>query len=294
MRMLPIVVVLALGLAAPASAQHLVLQFDAGRVSIDATNVPLRTVLSEWARLGSTKMVNADRVTGSPLTIKLDSVPEAQALEIILRNVAGYMVAPRAVNTAALSRYDRIVLMPTTTAAAATAPAAAGGRFGNDSNAGLQRAVRPGFGGMNPPMDEAPQQQPADESDTGVNEPPFGFPQNPFQQVGQPGPFGTPIQPGAESPVVQFGPAGGSAVTVNPTQQQPMPVLQFPGMTQPPAGGVFGGFGAPPVTTGGFGTPVPSPAPGGVAVPGMTVPMPGMVVQPGQVVVPPGQKPPGS
>ncbi|MCC7126353.1 MAG: hypothetical protein IT178_16005 [Acidobacteria bacterium] len=290
MRMLPIVVVLALGLAAPASAQHLVLQFSDGRVSVDATNVPLRTVLSEWARLGSTKMVNADRVSGSPLTVKLENVPEAQALEIILRNVAGYMVAPRAVSAAALSRYDRIVLMPTTTAAAA-GPATAGGRFGNDSNAGLQRNVRPGFGANQAGTDEAPQ-PPPDGSDTGVNEPPFGFPQNPFQQVGQPGPFGTPIQPGAESPVVQFGPTGGSAVTVNPTPQQTMPVLQFPGMTPPPAGGVFGGFGAPPVTTGGFGTPVTS-APAGTAVPGMTVPVPGMVVQPGQVVVPPGQKPPG-
>ena len=55
----------------------------------------MRTILTEWAKLGGTKVVGAERISGAPLTLKLDDVTEAQALEIILRSVAGYMAAPR-------------------------------------------------------------------------------------------------------------------------------------------------------------------------------------------------------
>ena len=93
MRMRTFVAVLFLACAGPAGAQNLSLTFTDGRVSIDATNVPVRSVLAEWARLGSTKIVGGDRVAGAPLTIRLENVPEAQALEIVLRNVVGYMAA---------------------------------------------------------------------------------------------------------------------------------------------------------------------------------------------------------
>src|SRR5262245_25725026 len=89
-----------LALAAPASAQQLKMSFNQGLVSVDATQVPVRQILAEWAKLGGTKVVNGERVTGSPVTLKLVDVPEAQALEIILRNVAGYMAAPRAAASA--------------------------------------------------------------------------------------------------------------------------------------------------------------------------------------------------
>ena len=82
--------------AAPAGAQQLKVSFDNGLVSVDATSVPVRQILNEWAKQGGTKVVGAERITGAPLTIKLIDVPEAQALEIILRSVAGYMAAPRA------------------------------------------------------------------------------------------------------------------------------------------------------------------------------------------------------
>jgi type II secretory pathway component HofQ len=75
--------------AGSASAQNLKLEFHEGRVSIDAAGVPVRTILAEWARLGGTKVVGGDRITGAPLTIHLEDLPEAQALEIVLRNVAG-------------------------------------------------------------------------------------------------------------------------------------------------------------------------------------------------------------
>jgi hypothetical protein len=256
------VAVVVLALSASASAQQLTLQFQDGRVSVDAERVPVATILAEWARLGGTKVVNGEKVTGAPLTLRLENIPEAHALEIILRNVAGYMAAPRAANATGASSYDRILVMPTSTAPAA---AAASTRT-NTGNAASQRNVRPGFGApMQPPDDQFN----AEESDTGVNEPPaFAFPQpgqNPFQAVGQPGPFGTPVPMGSQPQMMQLGQEAQS-ISINPSPQT-TPVLQFPGMP-------IGGTGA----TGGFGI-VGSPTPG--------------VVQQPAVPNQPGVRPPG-
>ncbi len=73
-------------------------------MTLDAAAVPVRTILTEWGRLGGTKVVGAERITGAPLTINLDNVTEAQALEMILRNVAGYMAAPRSAAAASAPR----------------------------------------------------------------------------------------------------------------------------------------------------------------------------------------------
>ena len=278
MRMI-LVAVLGLAFSAPAFAQQLTLTFHEGRVTLDAAAVPVRTILSEWGRLGGTKVVGAERITGAPLTIHLENVTEAQALEVVLRNVAGYMAAPRNVASAAgASGYDRILVMPTSAAAAAAA--ANTGRPGAGSNAnalaGTQRGVR---GGGAPPPPQQAEEPAAQEPNDAVNEPAFTFPQqNPFQAVGQPGqpvqpgqpgPFGTPIPPGSQSPVVQFGPgSGGQAVTVNPTPEpQQMPVMAFPAPA-PAGNGPTGGFGV-------VGSPTP-----------------GMIVQPAQPA-PPGVRPPG-
>jgi len=259
MRMLTVALVV-LTLSGSASAQQLTLQFANGRVTLDAAEVPVRTILAEWARQGGTKVVNGDRVAGSPLTIRLENVPEAQALEIILRNVAGYMAAPRMAAAAGASTYDRILVMPTSTTVAA-APGAAG------RNAQGSAGNRPGRQGFPAPQpaEDPPMPPQEDMTDASVNQP-FEFPQqqNPFQAIGQPGPFGTPIAPGGQAPNIQFGaPGGDSGVIVNSGPPQQMPVLQFPAM--PPGGG-----------GGGFGT--------------MAVPMPGTVVQP---PTQPGQRPPG-
>lgn len=272
MRMI-LVAVLGLAFSAPASAQQLTLTFREGRVTLDAAGVPVRTILSEWGRLGGTKVVGAERITGAPLTIHLENVTEAQALEVVLRNVAGYLAAPRRAESVGASVYDRILVMPTSAAAAsAAASTSRPGANGNNANnmAGTQRGVRAGVPAPQQP-DEAVMQDPADAA---VNEPAFTFPQqNPFQaigqpgQPGQPGPFGTPIPPGSQSPVVQFGPgAGGQAVSVNPQPEQ-MPVMQFPGAAPP---------GSTP--TGGFGV--------------VGSPTPGMIVQPAAPAQP-GVRPPG-
>ena len=113
MRRILLTVALSVLIAVPAAAQQpLKLSFENGRVSVDATSVPVRTILNEWAKVGGTKVVGTERISGAPLTLKLVNVTEAQALEVILRSVAGYMAAPR--NIAAStgpSIYDRILIM---------------------------------------------------------------------------------------------------------------------------------------------------------------------------------------
>src|SRR4051812_37916533 len=105
--------------AAPVSAEVRV-TLNNGRVSIAAKDATVRQILFEWARVGQTRIVNAERVPGGPITIELTDVPEGQALDVLLRAVSGYMAAPRAVAAANLSVFDRVIVMPT---AAAPKPA---------------------------------------------------------------------------------------------------------------------------------------------------------------------------
>jgi len=84
-----------------------------GRVSLVAKDATVRQILTEWARVGDTKIVNIERVPGGPVTLELTNVPEAQALDILLRSLSGYIAAPRPVDVANLSHFDRIIIMPT-------------------------------------------------------------------------------------------------------------------------------------------------------------------------------------
>jgi hypothetical protein len=113
---------LLMGWASPASAASLKLTFHEGRVSLDAQDVTLREILTEWARVGRTRIVNLERINSVPMTLKFDAVAEDEALDIILRTLPGYMAAPRAVAMADASTYDRLLIMATTTAVAALAP----------------------------------------------------------------------------------------------------------------------------------------------------------------------------
>lgn len=120
--------VAALTLAGSAFAGELRLSIQNGRVTLVAHDVPVRQILQEWARVGQTRIVNAEKLSGPLVTMELTDVPEAQALEILLRTASGYMVARRAVPVAGASEFDRILILPTsrgtTTASAPTTPAA--------------------------------------------------------------------------------------------------------------------------------------------------------------------------
>jgi hypothetical protein len=272
--------------ALPAEAQ-LTLQISNGRVTLDANNVPARQILAEWARIGGTKIVGGEKVTGAPLTIKLVDMPEKQALDIILRNVAGFMAAPRLASAApGASSYDRILIMATSSApapppASARGPAAAQG-FGNAMN-GMQRRVPPRPPNMPPSVGDDPpleddQGQPVedDQADTGAEEQPvFTFP----------APGG--VQPGANNPV--FVPMPNGQINGQPgTVTAPVITLQ-PGTNGPTIYNFVPNEGQPPTTT-------TTPATGfgiiGAPTPGMIqVPQPTPNVPPG--TRPPGTRPPG-
>src|SRR5207248_6005922 len=99
-----------------------------GRVSIVARDATVRQILTEWARVGQTKIVNVEKIPGPPMTLELTNMPEQQALDLLLRTVSGYLAAARPIpGPPNVSTYDRIVVMPTpapprTALAAAPAP----------------------------------------------------------------------------------------------------------------------------------------------------------------------------
>ena len=108
-------VVAVLTAAAPVRAEVRVSMVN-GKVTVKANNATVREILAEWAKAGHARIINAERVTGGPITLELTDVPEGQALDIILRSVAGYMAAPRAAAEPNASLYDRIMILPTSTA----------------------------------------------------------------------------------------------------------------------------------------------------------------------------------
>jgi hypothetical protein len=103
-------VLLAVG-ALAAQAQTVKVEFLMGKVNLVAKDASLRAILNEWARVGGTRLVNPERLTGGPLTLELIGVPERQALDILLRDVGGYILGPRQALVAGVSAVDRLVVV---------------------------------------------------------------------------------------------------------------------------------------------------------------------------------------
>lgn len=237
MRRTLLILALAVVVAAPAHAQALKLTFNEGRVSVDATAVPVRTILGEWAKLGGTKVVGAERITGAPLTLKLVDVPEAQALDVILRSVAGYMAAPRS-TVAGASIYDRILIMATSSGPAPVQSRPTAANTPNPNN-GTQRFIPPR------PVRQDQQEADEDEQDPNPPNPPvFTFPQPGQPGFPQPGAFnGQPMINGAPSVLPSVGQP--QTITINPASPAPTPTgpmtpfgttgATMPGMIQQPA-----------------------------------------------------------
>jgi len=105
-------------------SQNLQLSMQDGRVTIIATDVPVRQILQEWSRIGQTKIINGEKLTGGPVTLQLVNKPEREALDILLRSAAGYMAATRPDSVAGVSAYDRITILATSKAPTVAASAA--------------------------------------------------------------------------------------------------------------------------------------------------------------------------
>ena len=123
----------------PAAAQSVSLTLKDGRVTLVTQNATPAAILAEWARQGQVKVVDAERIPGSPLTLRLENVPERDALDIVLRSAAGYIAAPRVQAVAGnVSRFDRVIVMATSPGAAAAAkPAAMQRASGATANAAV-------------------------------------------------------------------------------------------------------------------------------------------------------------
>src|SRR5262245_48048515 len=100
-----------IGAATTASAD-VQLTIQDGRVTLLAKDATVKQILTEWARVGQTRIVNVERIPGGPVTLELRDVPEQQALRVLLRSLGGYVTAPRTTAVANASMFDRILVMP--------------------------------------------------------------------------------------------------------------------------------------------------------------------------------------
>jgi hypothetical protein len=103
--------------ALPAAGQSVKLSFHEGKVDLSAENASLRAILTEWARVGGTRVLNAERIVSPPVTVEFKGAYEQQALESLLRGVSGYIVGPRLTpGGPSSSGFDRIVILATSNA----------------------------------------------------------------------------------------------------------------------------------------------------------------------------------
>jgi len=240
--------------------QPVQLQFQDGRVTLRAQNAPVRAILAEWARLGGATIVNGDRVTGPPLTLELTGVPERQALDIVLRSVAGYMLAPRRAAAAGASAFDRIMILPTSVAPRNPPPAPAAAARPTPVFPRPPVVVRPPapVPAATPAPEAALVEEPADlvQGDEASTEAPLLPGQVPPPGLPQPRALPQPLVRPAVMP-----PAGGAGPELVP--EQPEPEVAQPG-TQPavaPRAGNPFGIPAGSSTTPGVIAPVPRPQP---------------------------------
>jgi hypothetical protein len=199
--------------SSPAAAGELKLTLSDGRATLIATDVTLRQILDEWARVGKTTIVNGDKMTGAPLSLQLVDLPEREVLEVLLRTASGYIVAPRPVSLANASAYDRILIMPTSRPPAATASNTPSPFNRNaqpqpmpqpmpqpDVDDPIETNPNPGPQPMNQPGMPPQMNQPGPQNQAPMTAPRPGM--LPAPQPGQPNPYGTnpPLPPGVRPP----------------------------------------------------------------------------------------------
>lgn len=224
-------------LDAPAPVARAVsVTFANGLVTVVANNATVADVLAEWTRVGGSTFVNAAKIPPTErLTLRLENETELRALEIILRSVAGYAVAPKAPDTTSASSLAKVYVMPARRPAVITysapAPPAQMGQMGQSGQMGASNLL--------------------DGSDPRL-----------------PRPMGTPPRPDDDGPVlVQVG--GASPLNGVPATPGPFTPIASQSGAQPMPGQTSPGLGAtssrPGVPVGASPRPVATPTrrPGG-------------------------------
>ncbi len=195
-----------------------------GNVTVIAENVTIPEILGEWTRQGGTAMVNAERLPRVPVSRYFVNRPEAEVIASLLRQAAGYIVAPRRLGTAGASSFEIVQILPTSTAttssvytppptSAVTAPVATIGAPDDE----LPPVVPPGANRAPAPVNPNPSTPPA--------APP-----------GYPGGVSVPVVP-----VIPITPAGSGGTSTTPGPTTPPP---GPPTTPPPGGRGRGGGGS--------------------------------------------------
>lgn len=234
--------VLALGVPGAASAGEVRLSIKDGHVTLVARDATLRDILVEWERVGGTRIVNRDRVPATRITLEFPNVTEEQALETLLRPIAGYMASRRLDRAGGASAFSRIILLPAPASAAAypsSSPGAAVGSSGGPPSGpplgrpGMQRRVLPDgrvvtivedLQGAGEP--DEPGEAPRDGA-PGMMRPPFNAPPRQEGQTGDDAPQQI-LQPGQARPTTTSAPAMPATVGT------PGAVAAKPGPTPPP------------------------------------------------------------
>jgi hypothetical protein len=251
-----------LGLPQLLRADTVQLSLHDGRISIVADRATAAQILQAWGRQGDVTIVNADSVPAVPLTLRLDEMPEEQALDVLLRSAGGYL-ARRRESPASGSVFDRIVITPTASASTGNA------QFGPPAAAPPPAAFPPPPPPVAMPASAGVAAQP---SFPAAAAPPQGIPVSPGV-VRLVGPDGQPLADDqGDAPV--FAQPSGIPYNAGP---------QVPGAAQPPVQlGPQQPTPQPPSTAPGEQQPSTS-APPGVPRPGMDAPAPNEVApSPGQ------------
>ena len=122
---------LILAAAVTAQAQTVKVEFLMGKVNLTAQNASVRAIITEWGRVGGLRVINPERLSATPITLEFTGVPERQALDVLLRDVGGYMLGPRQTELVpGISAFDRLMVV-TATAGPAPRPGPAGGGNAN-------------------------------------------------------------------------------------------------------------------------------------------------------------------
>ncbi|HEY2151821.1 MAG TPA: hypothetical protein VGH34_13505 [Vicinamibacterales bacterium] len=98
--------------------------FKDGLVWLSASAASARDILTEWGRVGGTRVIAVDHLDTAPLSFDLRGVPEMEALSTILRASGGFVTSAWAPETAAQhpSRFAGIAVITARAPLNAVAP----------------------------------------------------------------------------------------------------------------------------------------------------------------------------
>lgn len=96
-----------------AAAQTVSLDIGPRGVTLIARGTTLQQILEEWSRVGNVEvMVRGEGFSKAPVTLLLRDLTEREALDILLREVGGYLLVARQNPADGRSAFQRILVVP--------------------------------------------------------------------------------------------------------------------------------------------------------------------------------------